>query len=105
MFVSFFSKKLLECSAHVVSTPRLHLVNNFYLKSSWCFVPSYVTGFQRVISSTTKPLLMPLDEFRDPVSRQKRQAEKVGRPWSVTELRLKSFEDLHKLWYVENDSP
>ena len=48
--------------------------------------------------STTKPLCMPLDEFRDPINRNIRESDKVGRSWSVRELRIKSYEDLQKLW-------
>jgi hypothetical protein len=58
------------------------------------------TSRRMAVFTPTVPVAMSLDEFRDTVPRQQRAKEMVGRSWGVTELRRKSYDDLHKLWYV-----
>ena len=42
-----------------------------------------------------------LEEFVDRSERDSEgQVKAVGRSWNASELRLKSYEDLHSLWFV-----
>ena len=62
----------------------------------------YHLSYNRIqgIATRTNPMLMGLEEFRDPVTRAERSRVLVGRKWSVKQLRRKNYDDLHKLWYV-----
>ena len=50
---------------------------------------------------STSGVLKGMEEFfpRENIADGK-PLHRVGRPWTAAELRLKSFDDLHKLWFV-----
>ncbi|GAB1611265.1 39S ribosomal protein L47, mitochondrial-like [Argonauta hians] len=77
-------------TSHVsfMSPPQLHI-------SSWklaCLQPARFLH-------TTRPC-QGLMEFFEDESNWGKENIKTGRPWLLPELRLKSNEDLHKLWYI-----
>jgi len=49
---------------------------------------------------TSSPAARGLEEFFDQEVGKKGEAPSAGRGWMASELRQKSWDDLHKLWYV-----
>ena len=81
---------------------RAHCMQNLSIISKR-MPPTYhinnLLSLIRMYHSSTMQLFG-LEEFRDTIPRQQRDIEPVGRSWSAVELRRKSYDDLHKLWYV-----
>lgn len=68
-----------------------------------CLLNQHSRNSSRVLTSQfhTSGSLKGLEEFFEDESDVERgKSLNVGRPWRVDELRIKSNEDLHKLWYV-----
>eukprot|EP00903_Cladosiphon_okamuranus_P010183 g9642.t1 len=57
-------------------------------------------GLTGPLSARLRLPMRGLEEFRDPEIVKAGDVPIVGRSWTVPELRRKSFEDLHKLWFV-----
>jgi Mitochondrial 39-S ribosomal protein L47 (MRP-L47) len=79
---------------------RAHFLNNMSIISNTMPQTYHINAtpsFMMYHSSTMR--IFGLEEFRDTIPRQQREIEPVGRSWSAVELRRKSYDDLHKLWY------
>lgn len=57
-----------------------------------------VLSYARPVSSA--PVLRGLEEFFDKPVKEGETPQAAGRSWKAVELRTKSFDDLHKLWFV-----
>lgn len=83
-------------SSHTVANNNIGVLP---LRASPVSLP-HLTGGRSLSSYSSNNNSSLLDAFRDPVDRETRAKQPVGRAWSAEELRRKSYEDLHKLWYV-----
>ncbi|XP_011306057.1 39S ribosomal protein L47, mitochondrial [Fopius arisanus] len=80
---TLFSNLSLSANSRIFS-PSVSLIPRICLQNSY----------------STKPPPDPLMEFFDDKKNWGQKTVKTGRSWKMDELRIKSNEDLHKLWYI-----
>ncbi|XP_014243007.1 39S ribosomal protein L47, mitochondrial [Cimex lectularius] len=80
-----------------MSTKLLGLVKSF---SSLKIIPGVLQHHSMALRRESTQAQTGLMEFFDIKENWSKKAVHVGRPWSKDELRSKSNQDLHKLWFV-----
>lgn len=73
-----------------------------FRRALYSAVKSESSSSSAAASATVRTARNPLEEFFELDSRSTEDEKPVvyGRGWKASELRLKSWDDLHKLWYV-----
>ncbi|UYV83073.1 MRPL47 [Cordylochernes scorpioides] len=86
-------------SPTVVIAELNQLTRNFHaeIESGWLVIDVRLKWLRCLHASSIRSDLM---EFFDSEENWKKQQVRSGRSWKKDELRIKSNEDLHKLWYV-----
>ncbi|XP_063410682.1 large ribosomal subunit protein uL29m-like [Mytilus trossulus] len=88
------TRQLIKTSLHGVSLRSSSAFNVQHKRPTICDKCISCSSFHT--SSKNYDLM----EFFDDRANWKEKEIKTGRPWNIEELRIKSNEDLHKLWYV-----
>ncbi|XP_071520129.1 large ribosomal subunit protein uL29m [Panulirus ornatus] len=81
--------RLTITSGHTISPALRGVTTNNYFRTLLSSASLHTSGSRRGLS-----------EFFDDEKNWGEQVVKVGRAWKVDEIRIKSNDDLHKLWYV-----